>query len=499
MTDMFHALRTWKSGRFLAVWALAASSLILGATAAEAAAPDAGPRPPADLRPPPTQTGSLRYDTEYPVIHYGGTPHDNAFAQLQGRMDRGEVKLQYTEPRGFLDSLLKALGIDPSSQTLVYSKTSLQFNLITAATPRAIYFNEDAYVAWTTGTKFLELMAMDAKLGPVFYLLQNGPDEGKHFDREINRCLTCHDTFSNMGGGVPQFRFMSTLVNRNGEALTDDLSIETTDQTPLQERWGGWYVTGHQGKFNHLGNIQMDSARDLPKIDHFKRGNLDNLDGLFDTHPYLTNKSDIVALIVFEHQTNVEDLITRLNFKARTLVDRDAPGSNPASWDSLDEHTQKIVKSLMEPLIRTLLFVDAAGAPDPIASGSGFDKWFQAQGARDAKGRSLRQLDLRTRLFKYPLSYMIYSRGFRGLPPYCKDYLYRRISNILRGRDLSPTFARIGTPADKAAALEILRQTKPDFAKVDTALAAGASSAAADSDAHGGSTATAPSPSTATF
>ena len=129
MTEMFHVLRRLLLCLVVTVPAFAAAEN--------------------DLRPPPqTFASALRYDSEYPVIGYGGIPHDNVFAELQQRIDRGELKLEYSAPRGYLDSLLKAIGVDPSSQTLVYSKTSLQVTLITAATPRAIYFNDDAYVAW---------------------------------------------------------------------------------------------------------------------------------------------------------------------------------------------------------------------------------------------------------------------------------------------------------------------------------------------------------------
>src|SRR3974377_1278462 len=77
-------------------------------------------------------TTTLPYAREYPAIPYTQMPIDNAIARLQGRIDRGEVKLVYRPPRGVLESIRAALGIDPSSQTLVYSKTSLQTGEISA-------------------------------------------------------------------------------------------------------------------------------------------------------------------------------------------------------------------------------------------------------------------------------------------------------------------------------------------------------------------------------
>ena len=122
---------------------------------------------------PPTQ---LPYDKEYPTLHYERQPTHNAIARLQQRLQSGEIKLTFAEPRGYLDSLLAALGIDPSSQALVYSKTSLQTGLISAATPRALYFDTDTYVGFVQGSGDLELGAMDSELGQVFYILPNRKD-----------------------------------------------------------------------------------------------------------------------------------------------------------------------------------------------------------------------------------------------------------------------------------------------------------------------------------
>jgi hypothetical protein len=411
----------------------------------------------------PTAREITRYDTEYPTIGYANTATNNAIARLQDRLNRGEVRLTFEGPRGYLDSVLAALGIDPSSQTLVYSKTSLQFNLIDASTPRAIYFDEDTYVAWIPGTKFLEIATMDGTLGPVFYTLSNMSPKEIRVERETSRCLTCHDTWGMTGGGVPKFLFLSTPVDKDGESLTGQPGVDTTDQTPIQNRWAGWYVTGQLGKQEHLGNILVDSDADPGRLDGFRRGSLDNLQGLFDSRAYMTDKSDAVALLVFEHQAYVGNLITRANFKSRTLLTKNGIDPSTAdSWEALPAPLQKQIKPMVEPLVRALLFVDAAAPVSQIRSGSGFDKWFQSKGPRDAAGRSLRDLDLRNRVFKHPLSYLIYSEGFNGLPGIVKDYLYTRLADVLSGRDTSPSFAHISA-GERRTLREILAATKPDF------------------------------------
>jgi hypothetical protein len=432
----------------------------LVAAGAALAAPQ-GPTPPAPPAGAPeapfgtaAPSARLRYDTEYPAIGYSGAATHNAIARLQSRLDSGAVKLTFNPVRGCLDSLLGALGIAPSSQALVYSRTSLQVGSIRAATPRAIYFNEDTYVAWVQGSEVLELAAMDDALGQVFYVLSNRPGDGLRFRRETDRCLSCHDTYELSGGGVPRFLLMSSYVDTRGEQMTHEGSILTTDQTPLESRWGGWYVTGRHGSQVHLGNIQIHRVEELAHLDEARRGNLDVLDGLFDTHPYLTDKSDIVALLILQHQVTVQNLLTRANFDVRTaLAAKDGAGSPP------DEVLQKSI----EPLLDAMLFVDAADIGG-ISGNSGFQEWFEARGPRDAHGRSLRELDLMTRLFKYPLSYLIYSSAFENLPDPARQYLYARLTAILRGRDSSPRYAGLSA-ADRKAVLEILSATKPDFAR----------------------------------
>jgi len=411
----------------------------------------------------PSGHKATRYDSEYPTIGYAGSASQNAIARLQERLNRGEVTLKFEPPRGYLDSVLSALGIDPSSQTLVYSKTSLQFDLIDASTPRAIYFDDDTYIAWIPGTKFLEIATMDGALGPVFYTLSNISPKEVRVERETSRCLTCHDTWGMTGGGVPKFLFLSTRVDRQGESLTGQPGVDTTDQTPISERWAGWYVTGHLGEQDHLGNVLAEPDADPARLDAFRQRNLESLRDLFDARTYMTDKSDVVALLVFEHQAYVGNLITRANFKARTLLAKNGlDASKPHSWDELPPPLQKQLKPLAEPLVRALLFVDAARPKGEIRSGSGFDGWFESKGPKDPAGRSLRDLDLRNRVFRHPLSYLIYSEGFNGLPPTIKNHIYTRIADVLAGRDTSPSFAHISAD-ERRTVREILAATKPDF------------------------------------
>ena len=416
-----------------------------------------------------------RYDSDYPNIPYASVARHNVFARLQERMDRGEVKLEYTPGRGYLDSLLKALKIDTTTQVLVYSKTSLQIDYITAPTPRAIYYNDVAYVGWENNAPLMELAAADDELGMVYYTLDNRQAPTKHFEREGGRCLTCHDTYSMMGGGVPRVVVLSALIDGPANPPNRETSEDVSDQTPIRDRWGGWYVTGNQGKQYHLGNLPTDNDPHLVGKTDAQRMNLKDLEGWFNTKPFITNKSDVVSLMVLEHQTNIQNLITRANFKVRTVMSRAGTGTGdevPRTWEEMSSRGKGLLKTMVEPLVKAMLFVDAAEMASPMAGTAGFEAAFQARGPRDKQGRSLRDLDLGTRLFRYPLSYMIYSPGFEALPPYVKEYVYQRLADILQGRDTSSVFEFLGD-GDRKAILEILQATKPDFAQVAAARAAG--------------------------
>ena len=406
----------------------------------------------------------LPYDTEYPVMHYERVPTHNAIARLQERLRSGALKLTYSAPRGYLDSLLAALAIDPSSQSLVYSKTSLQTGYISAATPRALYFDTDTYVGYVQGSTTLELATMDSELGQVFYTLANdAPVVGEHpgagqFQRQTLQCLSCHDTYEMSGGGVPRFLLMSAYVNTLGELITHEDSILTTDETPLDSRWGGWYVTGHTGRQAHVGNLQVRDVQQLAKLESLRISNIDTLDDLFRTAPYLTDRSDVVALLVLQHQVTVQNLITRANFEVRTAL---AANGQKAT---LPAKTQGRLHGYLDELAKAMLFGDAAPYTDAIRGNSGFDAWFQKQGPSDPQGRSLRELDLNTRLLRYPLSYLVYTPAFDSLPPYARDYVYGRFAAVLQGHDHSDTYAFLGD-ATRRDTLQILTATKPSFAQ----------------------------------
>lgn len=419
---------------------------------------------------------AMRYDQDYPAVDYSGPAHDNRVWRMQQKIDRGEIKLEW-EPRwGYLRSVLKALDIDLSSQTLVFSKTSLQTAHISEKAPRAVYYNDDTYVGFVQNSDYMEIAAVDDRLGVVFFGFHNRVGASPLMDREGGRCLTCHDTYSMMGGGVPRVMVMSAPVDHESDSRPrGSAATEVDDRTPISQRWGGWYLSGwylpgKDGKpVTHFGNLPLRSESvtdDGATIRSLipTRDNRGNLAGYFDTEAYLTDKSDVVALLVLEHQTLVQNLITRVQFKVHQVFPQEAGKSKaPKAWRDLSAQKQEEMKPVIEPLVRALFFADAVPLDGQVVTSSGFTERFARRGPSDREGRSLRDLQLEKRLFRYRLSYMIYSDSYKALPAYAREYVESRMVEVLQGRDTTGISANLD-PAERAEISGILAQTLPRFA-----------------------------------
>jgi hypothetical protein len=361
---------------------------------------------------------------DHPAIRYTTTPANDPIARLAHALDTGAATLDYG-PQGYLASLLSHLGIDANSQALVFSKTSFQASKIGPRTPRAIYFTDDAAVGWVPGGDGFELAGLDPRQGYQFYTLDIHESPRPRIARRAE-CLHCHQ--GNATLGVPGIFIGSVFpdVAGNANAAT---AIITDQRTPFADRWGGWYVDAARG---HPRDRSAAVALDPAEPETLTRLLL-----TFDRARYLSPHSDIVALMTFEHQTHMTNLITRVNWESRT-------GAQPR----IDE------------LIDYMLFVGEARLPGPIEGASTFTKTFPQRGPRDRQGRSLRDFDLKTRLFRYPLSYMIYSPAFAALPEEVRERVHQRLNEILSGKDPSPRYAHL-TPEIRQASFAILRDTNP--------------------------------------
>src|SRR4051812_49414029 len=368
------------------------------------------------------QSAALLNDS-HPAIRYEGQSADPVAVFQRSPL---ASHLVADGPSGYLAALLRALHVPVSSQILVFTKGSVQSRLIEAGNPRALYFNESVVVGWVRGG-FIEVAAQDPRQGTVFYKAAPG-NSGLSITRS-NECLSCHHA-TRTAGVVGVIEPM-------------------THARPLERRWGGWYVTGDLGAVQHYGNVDVAAltsgavAPATPK--------LLSLEKTFDTRGYLSPYSDVAALMVFEHQMQMMNLLTRLGWEGRI-----------AEQEGRLKGDAEVIRDIVNQTADYMLFIDEAPIASKLDGTSGFAEAFSRTRPRDALGRSLRQLDLTTRLLRYPCSYMIYSAQFEQLPAGAKLALYRRLWTVLSGNHRDGRYKKL-VAADRRAIVEILRATKPDL------------------------------------
>jgi hypothetical protein len=369
---------------------------------------------------------------EHKAIQYFETPSNDPVRQLDDAIDQGKDHLDF-DPSGlsYLQSLLKHLGINADSQVLPFAADSFQAPLISAQRPRAVYFNDEMAVGFVPHGEVMEVSALDPKQGVVFYTLNMGKAAKPTFARR-EVCLQCHQGGQTLG--IPGLVVSSQYIPNGVSAEHVRGGFVTDDRTPIEDRWGGWYISGMLPNQKHRG---------VPVAV--------NPDTQFVSSAYLSPVSDVVALMTLEHQTRMTNLIVRIGWDTRIAV---ADGK-------LEEARPKI-EAAIDDMVGYMLFTDEAPLQGPVKGASTFSTTFSARGPRDKQGRSLRDFDLQTRLFKYPLSYMIYTKAFDTLPDWDRERIYQRLFNVLTGKNTDPKFAKLSTD-DRRNVMEILRATKPNL------------------------------------
>ena len=416
---------------------------------------------------------------EQSPVNYSASKPNDAIARLQARLTNGVFKFVGSD-RDVLASLLRELKVPVESQVMVFSKTSLQRSRINPDRPRALYFSDNCYVGWVPGG-LLEVTTIDPVLGPIFYAFDPSAarsDAAHGFTRD-NDCLRCH------GGAfvrdIPGVFVRSMHVDASGEPLLRGGSEVVDFRTPFTNRWGGWYVTGRHGNVLHRGNVFSEEKGDELVAD-FKRGaNLTDLSRFFDTGSYLTNGSDIVALLVLEHQTAMQNTITRAGMNCRRMLEyqkalqRDLKETSPEelAYDSV----RSVFDGAVKDVVDDLLFFDEAVLPAGLQGSPAFQKAFQ-QNARRVNGASLKDFSLKGRLFSNRCSYLIYSDSFLALPPELRKRIYVRLEQILTGNKAESRYAYLDLK-ERTRIVNILRETHPDFRKFLAANATPAASSAA--------------------
>jgi hypothetical protein len=386
---------------------------------------------------------------DHPAIQYVQQPPDDPVARLGKRIETGDVKLDYSAEFGYLPALLKQFGLNIDSQLLVFSKTSFKATKIGPRAPRALYFADDVMMGHVQTGDVLEFAALDPKQGFNFYTLDVAKADKPEFVRR-DTCLQCHQGLSTLG--IPGILVSSVYPGADGMPAFRGNAMITDHRTPLDQRWGGWYVTGTHGSQSHMGNAVAHNSAQPQLLDIRGAQNVTSLEKRFDTSKYLAPTSDIVALMTLEHQTRMTNLMLRIGWNTRIAQHE----------GKLDDAVRDRLNGEIEDMVTYMLFADETRLYEPIQGVSTFTKTFTERGPRDHQGRSLREFDLEKRMFRYPLSYMIYSAAFDNMPGLVRERVYQRLYDILTGKDQSPAYARL-TSDDRRAILEILRDTKPNL------------------------------------
>lgn len=383
----------------------------------------------------------------HPDIQYASRPTTDRVARLKQALTQNGRSLQRDSRTGYLLPILEALGVPVESQLLVFSKTGVQRAYTSPQNPRALFFDQSVAVGYAPGAPVIELAAHDPQQGVVFYTLEQAAAVPV-FTRRTS-CLTCHVSASTLD--VPGMIVRSNTVGDDGNVMPQAGRHDVNHQTPHPDRWGGWFVTSEDAappyaQMAHAGNITFSGRGDTSN-----QVFVDWLNSSPETRGYLSSSSDIVGLLIFDHQMHAINLLTRLNWESR-VASRNGDGG--ASGGTL--------RRLVNELADYLLFEGEAPPLVPLTPRPGFAASLESRTPKDHRGRSFGQLDMVNRLLRYPCSYMVYSDAFDGLPPAVKEAVYRRMLDVLSRNDPHATRARL-TADDRRAILEILRDTKPDF------------------------------------
>ncbi|MCA8969388.1 MAG: hypothetical protein KDC95_06380 [Planctomycetes bacterium] len=377
---------------------------------------------------------------------------DDAVTRLESRLSSGDATIEGETRAAKLRALLDALEIEVASQTLVFSKTSFQNDRISPDNPRAIYFGDDVHIGFVPGSDLVELAAIDSGKGVQFYTLEFAEHGAPRITRRSEECFTCHSTSRTRS--VPGLIVRSVEVDASGRLRTDRKTYHTTAKSPLENRWGGWAVTGSPVRLDHMGNRVLHGEGVVP------------VDSVALVRGHLARTSDVVALMVLEHQCQALNAITRAGIACRTALDRQA-AANRACDDPpefVSPATLRAIHAAADEVVAALLFKDEARLAVPIDAESAFAKRFTARGKRDLRGRSLRDFDLRQRLFRYPCSYLIDSPALRALPRLARERILDRMQRVLTGR---LSMRRWGIPRSvRSEILEIVDETRGGLAKV---------------------------------
>lgn len=395
--------------------------------------------------------GQKSYDSA-PINYYDSEAIDKISAYFA---DPENVKDWKRSGRSvYLQSFLDAFDIPASSQSLVFSKTSLQASRIRPKNPRAIYFNDEIYVAWVPTGNILEISVPSPSTGTNFYTLEMDEDQPSLY-RETHDCLQCHG--GSFTRDIPGHLVRSVYPDLSGQPIFKAGTRVMDQTTPIPERWGGWLVTG--ATMDHRGNLLYNET-----VAGAEKDSVFTIDDVPD-NGYPSKSSDVISQLLLAHQTQLHNLLadlvlsTRRAFHDQKIMDELLKREDPIS-----ESTARRIKHASDKVLKYMFFVDEAELPKIDQSDSVFAQSFNARGPQDSKGRSLYRLMMNRRMFRYPFSYIVYTDTFNDLPKDALDYLWPEIERILDPSTRYEGYEHL-SKRNKITIKEILLETHPSASK----------------------------------
>lgn len=384
-----------------------------------------------------------KLDYKAPPHSYWERPPQDAVTAALAKIQSGELKVDTSSDRAFVASLLGALKVPVSSQLLVYSATSMQSGIINPRNPRALYFNDEIYVGFVPGG-LVEIMGVDPELGGVFYIFDKPqPGQLPRTDRST-RCFNCHAGSATMR--IPGLLAESVAPIISGASYENYRRDEQGHQIPLADRFGGWHVTSAKPFGETKANIFARSDGSGVKIVKVKPGEM------WDIEKHLLPSSDILPHLIHEHQIGFDNQVIHAAYLAREIGDK---GRTPTLADD------KRLNEKATALVRYILFADEAKLPPSgIAGDEKYAADFLSNKKASGTGLSLKDLDLKTRMFKHRCSYMLYTPQWQKLPAMIKNRVYAGMKLALSGKDQNYAYL---SAQERLAIVSILRETLPDL------------------------------------
>ena len=404
----------------------------------------------------PQIAGAATDPWEMPPMRYSETPASDVLARMAAESPGGEIHVEGATPLEKLRFVLRLLDVPEESQILVFSKTSKQNPLISPDNPRCLFFNENSYVGYVPGGD-IEVITHDPALGVVFYMIRAGSAVDRmRVARQGSQCLSCHG--SARTESAPGVLVRSVFPDESGQPLFSLGSFLIDHSSPLRERWGGYYVTG-RSSLPHLGNRTFVETpqREFPE----EALQLDSVGDRIDTSRYPRETSDIVALMVLEHQCRVHNALTAaaMNYRRMHWLQQSInPDADPDDGD-----VGRIADETAARIADLLLFENEAPlGDDGIVGDTSFQDAFAKRFPQTKDGRSLAEFQLYSQLFKHRCSYMVYSEAFRSLPARIRTSVIARLHHILANKPAPGLHPDLGASSRKRIAA-ILAETLPGW------------------------------------